>query len=297
MHIETLKIFCDLADLRSFSKTAEKHLLSQSAVSQQLAQLELAHKCQLIDRKKRPIELTKAGRLLYGAAQDMLERYEQLKSELNALKSSAGSRVNVAAIFSIGMHTLPEYVKKFMVSHPNVNVHIEYFSAGRIYESVLSGEIDVGLVAVPRRDRRLEVYDFEDEPLVLACSPKHPLAVESQLDIHQLQFERFIAFEKNVPTRAWIDGILQRYNIAVRPVMEFDNIETIKRVVEINSGISILPKPAILQEIAAGTIKGIGFSNEHFFRPTGIIVRKDKILSQASRYLIELLCRKHQDKA
>ncbi|MHC4156355.1 MAG: LysR family transcriptional regulator [Planctomycetota bacterium] len=292
MHIETLKIFCDLADLRSFSKTAEKHLLSQSAISQQLAQLELSHKCQLIDRKKRPIELTKGGQLLYGAAQDMLERYEQLRSELNALKSSRGSRVNVAAIFSIGMHTLPEYVKKFMVSHPNVNVHIEYFSAGRIYESVLSGDIDIGLVAVPRRDRRLDVYDFEDEPLVLACSAKHPLAGESQLDIHQLQFERFIAFDKNVPTRGWIDGILQRYNIVVRPVMAFDNIETIKRAVEINSGISILPKPVILQEIAAGTIRAIDFSNENFFRPTGVIVRKDKILSQASKYLIELLCRK-----
>ena len=74
MHIETLKIFCDLAELRSFSKTAEKHFLSQSAVSQQLAQLELTHKCQLIDRKKRPIELTKAGELLYHAAQDMLDR-------------------------------------------------------------------------------------------------------------------------------------------------------------------------------------------------------------------------------
>ncbi len=292
MHIETLKIFCDLADLRSFSKTAEKHLLSQSAVSQQLAQLELAHKCQLIDRKKRPIELTKAGQLLYKAATDMLERYEQLKSELNAMKSSTGSRINVAAIFSIGMHTLPDYVKKFMVSYPNVNVHIEYFSADRIYELVLAGDIDIGLVAVPKRDKRLDVYDFEDEPLVLACSPKHPLSHESQVDIHKLQFERFIGFEKDVPTRMWIDNILQRYSIVVRPVMEFDNIETIKRAVEINSGISILPETAILQEVGSGTIKAIGFSNESFVRPTGIIVRKNKLLGQAGRYFIELLRKK-----
>jgi len=289
MHIETLKIFCDLAELRSFSKTAEKHLLSQSAISQQLAQLELAYKCQLINRKKRPIELTKAGQLLYKAATDMLERYEQLKSELNAMKSSTGSRINVAAIFSIGMHTLPSYVKKFMVSYPNVNVHIEYFSADRIYELVLAGDIDIGLVAVPKRDKRLDVYDFEDEPLVLACSPKHPLSHESQVDIHKLQFERFISFEKDVPTRTWIDNILQRYNIIVRPVMEFDNIETIKRAVEINSGISILPQTAILQEVGSETIKAIGFSNENFVRPTGIIVRKNKLLGQAGRYFIELL--------
>ena len=266
MHIETLKVFCDLAHLQSFSKTAEKHLLSQSAVSQQLAQLELTHKCQLFDRKKRPIELTKEGQLLYKAASDMLERYGQLKSELKALKSSAGARINIAAIFSIGMHTLPDYVKQFMVEYPNVNVHIEYFSASKIYELVLSGDVDIGLVAVPKRDKRLDVYDFEDELL--------------------------IGFEQDVPTRVWIDGILQRYNISVQMVMEFDNIETVKRAVEINSGVSILPRTAIEQELNTGVLKGIPFSNENFVRPTGIIVRKNRIRSRAGRYFVELLCKK-----
>jgi DNA-binding transcriptional LysR family regulator len=201
----------------------------------------------------------------------------------------------VAAIFSIGMHTLPDYVKKFMVSYPDVNVHIEYFSARRIYELVLAGDVDIGLVAVPKRDKRLDVHDFQDEPLVLACSPKHPFAYESRIDIHRLQFERYIAFDKSVPTRAWTDRILERYNVAVRPVMEFDNIETIKRAVEINSGISILPETAILQEVSGGTIKAIRFSNETFVRPTGIILRKGKILSQAGRYFIELLRKKSQE--
>ena len=292
MHLEMLKIFCDLADLGSFSKTAEKHLLSQSAVSQQLAQLELAHKCQLINRKKRPIELTMAGQLLYQASKDIFDRYEQLKNELNALQKFSVSRINVAAIYSIGMHTLPDYVKRFMVSYPNVNVHIEYLSGRKIYEMILAGDIDIGLVAVPKRDKRLDVYDFEAEPLVLACSPKHPLSHESQVDIHRLQFERFIGFEKGSPTRVWIDNILERYNIVVRPVMEFDNIETVKRAVEINAGISIVPQTAILQEVSIGTIKAIAFSNENFVRPTGIIVRKDKILGRAGRYFIELLQKK-----
>jgi DNA-binding transcriptional LysR family regulator len=294
MHIETLKIFCDLAELRSFSKTAEKHLLSQSAISQQLAQVELTHKCQLIDRKKRPIELTKAGQILYKAAKDIIDKYEQLRSELNALKSSTSSRINIAAIFSIGMHTLPNYVKKFMVSYPDVNVHIEYLSAAKIYELVLAGDIDIGLVAVPKKDKRLEVYDFEAEPLVFVCSPKHPLANESKINIHKVQFERFIGFEESVPTRMWIDSVLHRYNIVVIPVMEFDNIETVKRAVEINSGISILPQTAILQELSSGTVRAIPFSNENFVRPTGIIIRKNKILGQAGRYFIELLRKKAQ---
>ena len=289
MHVETLKIFCDLADSRSFSKTAERHLLSQSANSQQLAQLELAHKCQLIARKKRPIELTTAGQVFYKAAKDILERYDQLRTELNALKTGIETRINVAAIFSIGMHSLPDYVKKFMIRYPTVNMHIEYFSADDVYELVLNGEFDIGLVAVPKKDRRLDVYEFEEEPLVLVCSPKHPLAGEAKADIHKLQFERFIAFEKDVPTRIWIDNILSRYSTVVRTVMEFDNVETVKRAVEINAGVSILPQATVIQEVASGTLKAIPFSNEQFLRPTGVIVRKGRTLSQAARYLIEIL--------
>ena len=292
MHIETLKMFCDLVTLRSFSKTADKHMVSQSAVSQQVAQLEIEHKCQLLNRQKRPLELTAAGEIFYRAARDMVDRYELLKSEMNTLKQAAQSRVNVGAIYSIGMHTLPEYLKKFMVKKPSVNVHVEYFTADKIYEMVLAGELDIGLVAVPRRDKRLEVYDFEDEPLVLACSPKHPLAAQSHIDIHKLQFERFISFEEGVPTRIWIDGIFQRYNIVIRPVMEFDNVETVKKAVEINSGVSILPRPTMLQELATGTIKAIEFENERFVRPTGILVRRDRVISQETRYLIDLLRRK-----
>lgn len=291
MNMETLKIFCDLAELQSFSKTADKNFLSQSAISQQLAQLELVHKCQFFDRKKRPITLTKEGQLFYQAARDIIDRYEKFNNELNTTKSSEYNRVNIAAIFSIGMHALPNYVKKFMVKYPDVNVHIEFLNADKIYEQIFSGEIDIGLVSVARRDKRLVVYDFEEEPLVLVCSPKHYLARESQIDIHKLQFERFIGFTENIPTRIWIDEILKRYNIAVNPIMEFDNIETIKRAVEINSGISILPKITVLQEVANSTIKAIEFSNEHFVRPTGIIVSKNKTLSKPCRHFIDLLCR------
>jgi DNA-binding transcriptional LysR family regulator len=292
MNIETLRVFVDLVEMLSFSKTAEKNMLSQSAVSQQLAQLELVHNCQLINRKKRPIELTAEGQILYRAAKEIIDRYETVKSELKVLVSSGESRINVAAIYSIGMHSLPAYVKKFMVKFPKVNVHVEYFPPGKVYELVLRGDFDIGLVAIARRDKRLQVYDFEDEPLVLVCSPKHQLAGESEIDIHKIQYEPFIAFETDVPSRIWIDGILQRYGIVVRPVMEFDNVETIKRAVEINVGISILPKTTVVQEVNSGTIRAIPFSNENFVRPTGLIFRKNAMQSQAAKSFIELLRKK-----
>lgn len=292
MHLETLRVFCDLAELLSFSKTADKHYLSQSAISQQLAQLELAHKCQLINRKKRPIELTKEGQLLYKAAKDMIDRYEQLQSDLNTLQASASNRINIGAIFSIGMHSLSDYVKKFMLNYPKVNVHVEYLEAKQIYDAILAGDLDIGIVAVPKRDKRFEVYDFIQEPLVLVCSSGHLLSREKEIDIHDVLLERFIAFGAGLATRELVDGYLHRYNIVVRPVMEFDNTETIKRAVEINSGISILPETTIAQEVRNGTLKAIRITNENFVRPTGIIVRKNKLRSQAMRYFIELLLKK-----
>jgi DNA-binding transcriptional LysR family regulator len=289
LDIEILRIYCDLVELRSFSKTAEKHIVSQSAISQQLAKLETAHKCQFLIRQKRPFELTPAGQLFYDSCKQMLARYEQFKGELAVLQKSSTDRINLAAIFSIGMHSLPPYLKKFMSRYPNVNVHVEYCSSSHIRELVLQGNVDIGLVAVPKRDRNLEVYEFESEPLVVVCSPEHPLARDTTVDIEKLPLHKFIAFEQSVPTREHIDHLLEQSNIALRPIMEFDNIETVKRAVEINSGISILPRTAISQEMANGTLRAISFADANFVRPTGIIIRKHKVLSKAARYLLELL--------
>ena len=133
--------------------------------------------------------------------------------------------------------------------------------------------------------------------LLTSCqsSPEHAMANESSVDIHMLQGQEFVAFEKDVPTRRLIDNILAQYNVSVHIVMEFDNTETIKRAVEINAGVSILPETTIQTEVANRKLKAVPFLNRSFFRPTGVLVRKNKSLTQAGRYLIELLHKKAQD--
>ncbi len=288
MNLDTAKLFCDLVELKNFSRAAELHSVSQSAVSQQIAQIELDHKIQLFDRKKRPIELTVAGEVFYRACKDILERYNQMTSELTQLNLSS-CKIRLAAIFSIGMHTLQPYIKRFISIYPDINLSVEYNDAKEIYEKLLRGSIDIGVVAMPRRDRNLQVFPFENEPLMLVCSPDHPLANCTEVDIHQIQDEKFVAFALDIPTRSLIDSILARYGINIRITMEFDNIETIKRAVEISTGISILPKSSLRAELATGSLKAISFSNEHFYRSTGIIIRKDRALSKAARHLIELM--------
>lgn len=288
MNLDSAQIFCDLVELKNFSRTAELHGISQSAVSQQLAQLEMKHNTQFINRNKRPLELTASGQAFYKTCKDILERYAQFNYELATL-SKTTCRVHLASIFSIGMHTLQPYIKRFMKIYPDVNLEVEYLDAKDIYAGLLRGSIDMGVVALPKRDRNIKVYSFEDEPLVLVCSSDHDLASSEQLDIHQLQGEQLIAFSLNVPTRNHIDSILKRYGVSIRVAMEFDNIETIKRAIEIKSGVSILPLPCVQAEIAGGSLVAINFSNEHFFRPTGIIVRKDHQLNKAAQYLLELM--------
>jgi DNA-binding transcriptional LysR family regulator len=293
MQIDNMRVFCDLVDLQNFSRTAEKHGISQSAVSQQIAQIETFHKCQLVNRKKRPLALTAAGEMFYQACKDIIERYDRFNNEL-ALVARSASKIKLAAIFSIGMHTLQPYVKKFMSAYPRVNLSVEYLNANRIYKGIIQGKLDIGVVALPRMDRTIDVFPFENERLLFVCSPQHPLAKESAVDMHKLQGLDFVAFGKDVPTRTLIDGILNQYRITVRTVMEFDNTETIKRAIEIDTGVSILPEPTLALETERGTLKGIPFKNATFYRPTAVIVRKDKTFTQAGRYLIELL-QKTQD--
>ena len=187
------------------------------------------------------------------------------------------------------MYALQPYVKKFMAAYPKVNLNIEYLGAAQIYDRILTGDIDIGIVASPRMNRNTEVLPLEPEPLVFVCGPEHPFASAGEIDIHKLQGCSFVAFQGGLASRTIIDDILKKYSVSVRTVMEFDNTETIKRAVEINSGISILPETTIRAEIASGTLKPIPLSTEKFIRPIGLVIRKNKTLSISGRYLIELL--------
>jgi DNA-binding transcriptional LysR family regulator len=278
--------------MKSFSRAAEKNMISQSAVSQQLGQLEKAFNVLLIDRHRKSFGLTAAGELFYNSCKDIISRYENFQSSLNYLKNSSKSKINVAAIYSIGMHSLQEYIKEYISLHPDVYLDVEYLSADEIYKRLLLGKIDVGLVAVPRNHPEIQVLDFVAEPLVFVCNPQHQFAKKTSIDICMIQYQQFIAFAQNLPTRNWIDQLLLRYNVVIKPVMEFDNVETIKRVVEIGAGVSIMPLTTIQNEIANGTLKAIPFSNAKFERPTGIIIRKNRVMNDNLKTFVDLLCNK-----
>src|SRR5881409_859643 len=173
MQIDKLKVFCDLADTESFTKAAQINDITQSAVSQQISSLERVFKSLLIERSKKKFRLTREGQVLYDYSKQVIGTYEALHSKLQEIKDIISGTIRVATIYSIGLHDLPPYLKKFLRAYPTVNVHVEYRRSNQVYEDVLGNIVDLGLVAYPSRDSRLEVFPLRKDPLVLITHPQH----------------------------------------------------------------------------------------------------------------------------
>jgi len=289
MQIESLKVFCDLAETESFTKAAQINSVTQSAVSQQISALERTFKSLLIERSKKKFRLTREGQTLYEYSKQIIQTYESLHSKLQELKDIISGTIRVATIYSIGLHDLPPYVKKFMKSYPTVNIHVEYRRANQVYEDVLGNVVDLGLVAYPTRDPKLEIVPLRKEPLVLITHPQHPFARQKSVKLKALAGQKVIGFEPDIPTRKALDKILKEYGVEVKHVMEFDNVETVKRAVEIDAGISIVPQGTVLQEIAKQTLVAVPIDDGDFFRPLAAIYKKNKVLSPAMKQFLAIL--------
>lgn len=289
MQIESLKVFCDLAETESFTKAAQINSVTQSAVSQQISSLERQFKSLLIERSKKKFRLTREGQVLYDFSKQIIQTYDALHSKLQEIKDIISGTIRVATIYSIGLHDLPPYIKRFLKDYPTVNVHVEYRRANQVYEDVLGNVVDLGLVAYPTRDPKVEVISLRKDPLVLICHPQHSFAKLKTAKLKTLAGQKFIGFEPDIPTRKALDKILKDHEVEVNTVMEFDNIETVKRAVEIDAGISIVPVSTIGQEVNKQTLISVPFEDGEFYRPLAAIYKKNKVLSPAMKQFLTIL--------
>ena len=289
MQIESLKVFCDLAETESFTKSAQINSITQSAVSQQISSLERQFKSLLIERSKKKFRLTREGHVLYEFSKQIIQTYDSLHSRLQEIKDIISGTVRVATIYSIGLHDLPPYIKRFLKRYPTVNVHVEYRRANQVYDDVLGNVVDLGLVAYPTRESKLETVALRKDPLVLICHPQHPFAKAKAIKLKAISGQKFIGFEPDIPTRKAIDKILKDNDVHVEHVMEFDNIETVKRAVEIDAGISVVPQGTILQEVSKQTLAQVQFEDAEYYRPLAAIYKKNKVLSPAMKQFLAIL--------
>ncbi len=289
MQIESLKVFCDLAETESFTKSALINHVTQSAVSQQISSLERTFKSLLIERSKKKFRLTREGQVLYEYSKQIIQTYDSLFHKLQEIKDIISGTIRVSTIYSVGLHDLPPYLKKFLKAYPTVNVHIEYRRSNQVYDDVLGNVVDLGLVAYPAKDTKLEIVPLRKDMLVLICHPQHPFAKNKSVRLKAIDGQKLISFEPDIPTRRATDKILKDQNITVQHAMEFDNIETVKRAVEIDAGIAIVPQGTITQEVSKQTLAEIRIEDAEFYRPLAAIYKKNKVLSPAMKQFLSVL--------
>lgn len=289
MQIENFKIFADLVETKSFSKSAKLNGITQSAVSQQARAMERNFKALLIDRSQKQFQLTREGQRVYESAKEILHTHDKLLSELQEMKKVISGTIRISTIYSIGLHELPPYIKKFLHDFPSVNVRVEYRRSNLVYEDILHNSVDFGLVAFPVKQRQIEMLPFRNDHLVLIAHPGHQLAKSGEIEMKQLTAQRFIGFDPDIPTRKAVDQIFRDNKLEIEPVMEFDNIETVKRAVEIDHGVAIVPQATVLQEVKQGTLVAIHFKGKDYTRPLAILHRKGRVLTPAMKKFIEIL--------
>ena len=286
LYIDMLKVFYDVAETKSFSKAAHKNYITQSAVSQQIAFIERLFNKQLIIRGKGQFALTQEGRIFLDGCSEILKTYQSTLDQIQQDLGEIPQTINFEAVYSLGFYHLPPLVKSFMNQYKKLNLHIEYNRSDRIYTDVIQGVCDFGVIAYPWEHPFIDIRFGKNEELVFVCSPVDSLSQSNNINLKDLSNKDFIAFIKEIPTRNAIDGFLKRENVIVNIKQEFDNIETLKRSIELGTGVSILPKNAILQEVKNKSLNSIPLDGGVYFRTTGIITRKDRPLSKATREII-----------
>ncbi|MEZ5305514.1 MAG: LysR family transcriptional regulator [Pyrinomonadaceae bacterium] len=291
MHIETLKVFCDLVEMQSFSLAAERNFVTQSAVSQQVRSLEDKFKRRLLERVRgrREIRLTPAGEVFYRESKNVIESFNQLNEHMNTLVGKISGVVKVATVYSVGLHELPPVVREFMSKFPSVKIDLEYSRTTRVVRDVLKGTVELGVVAFPEPRRGLTVVPMASDRLVLICPPGHELAKSGFVKATELKDRDFVLFERDIPTRKATDKILRGFGVSVNKAAEFDNIETIKRAVEVGFGLAIVPHPSVMDEEKNGQLEVVQFREKDWKRPVGVIYRTDRELSAAAKKFVKLL--------
>ena len=286
MQIASLKAFCDLAESKSFTEAAQINGVTQSAISQQITMMERSFKSLLIERSKKHFRLTPEGQVLYDCSKQIVQIYQSLDHKILELLDLVSGSIRVATISSIGLHDLPPYVKKFVQRHPTVNIQVDYRGDQQVYEDVHRNNVDLGLIVYPVKDPKLEIIPLRKDPLVLICHPLHPFAKEKTIKLKALDGQNIISFEPDSLTRQAVDDILAEHGVAVKREMEFENVETVKRAVEILAGISIVPKSTVIQEIDRKTLIAVEIEDGEFFRPTAAIYQKNRVLSPAIKQFL-----------
>ena len=199
--------------------------------------------------------------------------------------------MRVASIYSVGLSEMVQLEQEFARRQPEAKLEVEYLRPERIYEAVLAGEADLGLVSYPEDRREITVIPWRREEMVLAASPDHPLAAPRRCRRarRSLTGADFISFDEDLPIRRHMDRFLKEHGVEVNMALHFDNIQMIKEAVTHRVGVSIMPARIMRDEVEQGRLAAVRIADATLFRPLGIIHRKKKRFHRVAQAFLDLL--------
>ena len=287
MLLRYAEMFRDVASLRSFSQAAKLRGMSQPAVSHAIHQLEEYFGLTLIDRSKRPLELTEAGQTYFDGCQRLLDDFQQLEDSVREMGARVAGRVRVAAIYSVGLLEISVLLADFEQRFPEIAVDIEYCHPDEVYSRVAGGEVDFGLVSHPKNTGEFESTLWQTQSMVVVTGPSHEWKNRESVSLAELTGRSFVALTPELGTRREIDKALKSAGAEVEIRLQFDNIDTVRRAVADGAGVSILPRVTVKREIESGTILAFDIADGPLIRPLGVIQRKQATLSSAAGQVLK----------
>ena len=281
--MQGLRIFCDVADLRSFSRAAELHGITQSAVSQRIHHLEERFGTKLLDRSKRPFVLTPAGELVSREGRELVARYDALARSVARLDPERGGSVRVHAIYSAGIALLNQLRREFQRRRPELEVQIEYEPPAAVAESARTGRCDFGIVSYPEQWPGLQSRSLREEPMCLACGMHHELASEERVRAADLDGRELIHFTHELPAARHIRSYLVENGADAVFAQRLDNIDTFKSMLQATDYAAILPLRTFLAEVRARLLAAVPLQPS-LERPMGIVYARRRLRPAAQDF-------------
>jgi len=280
-----LRTFITAAELESFSHAADQLYLTQPAVSKRVATLEGELGTPLFDRIGRRVFLTAAGRELLPRAKSILNEIEDSRRLITNLSGTVTGQLSIGTSHHIGLHRLPPILRNYSAQYPDVELDLHFMDSEAACRAVLAGELELGIVTLPPDpidDLKTEI--IWPDPLSIVINKNHPLATQHKTKLLELANTPAILPAHGTYTRELLEQAFAPKGLTLKTGMTTNYLETIKMMVSVGLGWSVLPETMLSKEIVALNINGINIS-----RQLGFVFHPRHTLSNAAKAIIEVL--------
>nr|WP_319490053.1 LysR family transcriptional regulator [uncultured Caproiciproducens sp.] len=287
MTLRHFKIFVAVCDTMNMTSAAETLFMSQSAVSQAIAELESHYDVRLFERLSRKLYLTQAGQKLLSYARHMIRMNAEVEDDMKTLHHNGSIRIGASV--TVGTYVLPKLVSTYKKINCQANVEVFEDNTEKIEKLILHDQIDIGLVEGEAISPDVLNRTFMDDELVLICSADHRFASCSPIEPKELEQEEFIIREKGSGTRKTFEDGMTANHLTWKTIWTCNNADTIKMAVAQGLGVSVISRRAVVNEVASGLLCQISIKGLQFERQFKLIYHKNKYLTESMKQFIALL--------